>query len=487
MLAQEVELKLDLTPEAADALVGSDLLPADPSVAQLRSVYFDTEGQDLRAAGFTLRIRKTGEQRVQTVKAADASSAGLFARPEWEQPVGDDVPLLDDTTPLKTLLGTSRENLGPVFEVTVERRTWMVSSGDAEFELALDRGEVVAGDRRTPVCEIEAELKHGSPAALFSFARRIDAVAPLRLGVLNKAERGYRLLGPACRAVKAEPVVLAPEMTAAAAFRHIAGACLRQFRLNEALLDHRNGEAVHQARVALRRLRSAFTIHKAIAMDDQFDRLSDELRWLAAELGPARDLDVLIARCDAGDVRDRLERARKQAYEDAATTLASSRTRGLMLDLSQWIACGDWLTLSSAAEAREQPVRDFAASALDRFRRKVRKGGRGLGDLDDVARHEVRKDAKKLRYAAQFFASLFDTKRQKRRHGRFLETLEDLQEKLGELNDAVSVAGVLARIGLDKDPAAAFLMTTAGEKQVLIEAAAEAHDAFADAKRFCGE
>ena len=57
----------------------------------------------------------------------------------------------------------------------------------------LDCGEVVAGERRSPVCEIELELKSGDPAALFAFARRIDAVVPIRLGVLSKAERGYGL------------------------------------------------------------------------------------------------------------------------------------------------------------------------------------------------------------------------------------------------------------------------------------------------------
>lgn len=482
--AQEVELKLEPTLEAADMLIGSDLLPTGPAVARLRSIYFDTPGQDLRKAGFTLRIRESGGRRIQTVKAAGPGAAGLFARPEWEQPVEDDRPLLDVTTPLKALLGDNYKYLGPAFEVLVERRTWMVSWEDATIELVLDRGEVVAGDRRSPLCEIELELKRGSTAALFSFARRIDIAVPLRLGLLNKAERGYRLLGPAARAVKTEPVALTPDVTTAAAFHRIAGACLRQFRLNEALIDPRDGEAVHQARVALRRLRSAFTIHKAIANDGQFDRLREELRWLAAELGTARGLDVLIARCDAGGVRERLEQARQQAYGDATTVLASARARALMLDLSEWLVRGDWLTQQSATEAREQRARDFAASALDRFRKKVRKRGRDLVDLDDATRHELRKDAKKLRYAAEFFAPLFQTRRQMRRYGRFLETLEKLQDELGLLNDAVSTPRLLARVGLDRDPGAAFLITTIEEKAAMIEAAAEAHDAFADTKRF---
>jgi inorganic triphosphatase YgiF len=78
--------------------------------------------------------------------------------------------------------------------------------------------------------------------------------------------------------------------------------------------------------------------------------------------------------------------------------------------LSEWLALGEWLTDPSSADVREQPVRDFAVSALDRLYRKVRKGGRDLTGKSDAARHEVRKDAKKLRYAAEFFASLFENK-----------------------------------------------------------------------------
>lgn len=483
-MAVEVELKLELTPEAVDDLLGCGLLSGEPTTIPQRSIYFDTSEQDLRAAGFSLRIRQSEGQRVQTVKATGAAAAGLFARPEWEQKVGDDLPVLDDTTPIKALLGTREVALRPVFEVVVERRIWTLSQEDAEFELALDRGEVVAGDRHSPFCEIELELKSGSPAALFSYARRINAAVPSPLSVLSKAERGYRLLGPVVRAVKAEPMILASDMTTVIAFRHIAGACLRQFRLNETLIDHRNVEATHQARVALRRLRSAFTLHKSVAQDGQFDRLREDLRWLAAGLGTARDLDVLVARRKNGEIHSGLEEARRQSYEEAITALASPRARDLMLNLSEWLSLGEWLTAPSGTDAREQPLRDFAASVLSRFRRKVRKGGRGLGGQEDAARHQLRKDTKKLRYAAEFFASLFEGKRQKRWYGRFLETLEALQDKLGLLNDAVSAPELLARFGLDKDPEAMSLLAPAEDKESLVEAAADAHDAFADAKPF---
>src|SRR3546814_13960448 len=77
----------------------------------------------------------------------------------------------------------------------IERRTWIISEGGATTELVLDSGEVVAGERTSPICEIELELKQGDPAALFAVARRTDAGGPARRGVQGKAERGRRPTG----------------------------------------------------------------------------------------------------------------------------------------------------------------------------------------------------------------------------------------------------------------------------------------------------
>ena len=229
-MADEIELKLELTPEAADAIEASALLSGNPERIELRSVYFDTLDHALAKKGLSLRIRRSGEKRMQTVKADGASAAGLFVRSEWECAVKDDKPILDDTTPVRTMLGTATDTLAPVFEVRIARRTWILRQEGATIELVLDRGDAAAGDRTSPICEIELELKAGEPAALFKLARRIDKIAPVRLSVQAKAERGYRLIGPVTTMFKAEPVALTSDMTAAQAFQHIVQSCLRQFR-----------------------------------------------------------------------------------------------------------------------------------------------------------------------------------------------------------------------------------------------------------------
>src|SRR3546814_10022518 len=82
--------------------------------------------------------------------------------------VSNDTPVLDDTTPIRAVLGDAADAITPVFEVRIERRTWIISEGGATIELVLDSGEVVAGERTSPICEIELELKQGDPGALFA-------------------------------------------------------------------------------------------------------------------------------------------------------------------------------------------------------------------------------------------------------------------------------------------------------------------------------
>lgn len=483
-MVDEIELKLDLTPEAAGAFEAGALFACNPNIAEQQSTYFDTLDHALLKSGLLLRIRRSGKQRIQTVKANGTSAAGLFVRSEWERPVRNHTPVLDDTTPIRGLLGDAADVIGPVFEVRIERRSWIVSDGAATIELALDRGEAVAAQKHAPICEIELELKTGEPAALFALARRIDAVAPVRLGVQSKAERGYRLAGPAGAMVKAEPVALSNEMTAADAFRHIVQNCLRQFRLNEALMMvGRDAEALHQARVALRRLRSAFSIFKPAIDGEVHMALREELRWLAAELGDARNLDVLLKRAKPGALYDRIAAAREAAYDRVADVLAQARVRALALDLTEWTAFGDWLEVQGGTHDPHQPARDFALTALDRFRRKVKKAGRELAHAGDEARHEVRKDAKKLRYASEFFASLFEHKRERRRHKTFVAALEVLQDKLGALNDLATAPAILDKLGLADDPGASRLLAR-GKRKALLKAASEAHEDLIDMKQF---
>lgn len=469
----EIELKLDLEPDQAAAFLAWPGVPPEPAVATLHATYFDTPDRALVARGVSLRIRRSGRRRIQTVKASGKGGAGLFARDEWERPVRGNAPVLDDRNPVAGLLGGAVAMIVPVFTVEVERRTWMVPQDDAMIELVLDTGLIRADGREEAICEIELELKAGDPSALFTLARRIDADVPVRPGVLTKSDRGYRLRDALPGAFKAEPVALDPAISIADAFAHVMAACLRQYRLNEALLLGRyHPDALHQARVAVRRMRSALTLFRPVLAKADVARFQSELRWLAHALGEARDIDVLMTQRPQPDPQHaRLAEAQVDVHGRVIAWLHAARVRMLLLDLVAWIAAGP------VQRKGERPAAPFAAKRLRRYRRRIVKGGRHLERLTDEARHAVRKDGKKLRYGAEFFAGLFDGKGQQHKRPKFMAALARMQEELGALNDLVSAPDTLARYGLPAAP-----MPT--ERDALLKAAASAQADFADRQAF---
>jgi inorganic triphosphatase YgiF len=155
---REIELKFDVEPGAIGVVQGHELLQGQKAdVKRTETVYFDTPKGKLWKAGVTLRVRGSGDGFVQTVKADGGVGAGLFDRAEWEQPIAGEEPdlALIAGTAAEPLLRKDnvRDSLRPVFGTMVERQRWIVAEDGAEVELILDRGEVVAGKRREPICE----------------------------------------------------------------------------------------------------------------------------------------------------------------------------------------------------------------------------------------------------------------------------------------------------------------------------------------------
>jgi inorganic triphosphatase YgiF len=487
--SREIELKLEVPPGAAGAV--TEVLGASGKAKRLLATYYDTPDGALRKAGISFRVRRTGDAHVQTIKVDRPGGGALFDRSEWDKTLPDatpDVSAIDEAGVRGALdAPESWQALRPAFTVDVERMAWDAEFDGGTAEVVLDRGSVLAGGAQDAVSEIELESRTGSPAALFELARRIGEAAPVRLGVLTKAERGHRLLsGRIDRAAKAEPLVLADDASTADAFASIVEACLRHFRLNEPLVARRDAAGLHQARVALRRLRSAISLFRGVVADDRLERLRAGLRGLAATLGEARNLDVLLDRLGAAadaETVAKLRGERDAAYVRATEALDSAEARLLMLDLLEWAGFGAWRTRPAAkvAPLLRMPAHDFAAETLDRYRRRVKKRGRALAALDPEARHQVRIEAKKLRYAAEFFTSLFGDKKAKRRTKAFLSALEELQSSLGALND-IATANEMAH----ELSARGITLPDAGgndEDRLLIEAEA-AHEALVDAKRF---
>lgn len=230
---------------------------------------------------------------------------------------------------------------------------------------------------------------------------------------------------------------------------------VEHLRGNEAcVLGRTHVEGVHQMRVAVRRLRSCLSLFRAFIPPPQRDHLNGELKWLIGQLGPARDWDVFVediltpvrkqipeeARLD--ELAVRVEEHRDAAYAHAQRGIDDHRYLGLVMLLDAWADGRRWREYlpTSVAAAMQRPAVQLANRMLQEHYHLVMDAGENFADLEPEARHELRIQIKKLRYASEFFASLYP----KRKVVPFMAMLKELQDDLGAGND-VAVARTLLR------------------------------------------
>ena len=376
---KEVELKLRVSPEDMAVLRAHPSFSgflSKPVSEQVISVYFDSDTLFLREHGLTLRVRHNGKKRIQTIKS---SPHGIFERSEWEHDVEGDQPnlaLVADTALGPILTDDIRNNLKPVFETRIERTSYRLNGGGNDIALAFDKGRIVATNASYAVCEIELELNRGDPMELFKIARAIGELVPSQLDVKSKSERGYDLVEKSPATEKAYEPELGKGTNAGRAFTLIARACLRHLVENEGATERRNAEALHQMRIALRRLRAAISLFSTLVTDDRVEPIKAELKWLGRELAPARDLDSFLIealrplRKQQADepglisISRMFARERLKSYRRARDAVESARFRALVLDTAEWIETGPWSTSDDPlmVARRAMPIETLAAA-----------------------------------------------------------------------------------------------------------------------------
>jgi triphosphatase len=500
---REIELKLAASLEDLRRLKRHPLvhsLSQGRAVTQtLDSTYFDTEDHDLAAAGFGLRVRRAGKRRVQTVKGERSASGGLFERSEFELAIDGDEPDLaripDPELRAQLVDIASGKPLIAIFRTEFRRTRRVLRKGESEWTLDIDDGSIVAGERRAPVHEVELELRAGEPAKLFEFALLLQERLDLRPAARSKAERGYALArGEGAPAQSSRRVRLDPDATLEDALAVTLAHCLTHFDANaDCACEGVDPEGVHQMRVGVRRARAALALFEPLLPADRYQFFRSELRWLGRELGAARDLDVLLRGILTDSARDRagdlaLERLqgeavslRAECYDAVRECVGSRRYARLVLELGGWIAARGWQehAPSDGSTHLLAPARAFAETELERRNRKIRRLADQL-DESDAARHAVRIELKKLRYASEFFRDLYPGRGAK----RFLRRIARLQGSLGLLNDVVAAERILplllARLGAERarehDRAAGFVEGWAA--QLAVQARRETGEAW---------
>ncbi|MCD0504151.1 CYTH and CHAD domain-containing protein [Bordetella petrii] len=494
----EQELKLHV-PAAARRAVQQEVRQGDAARIRLHALYFDTPTRELARARIALRLRQEGRDWVQTLKAPGADA---ITRIEVNHPRPG--PVLDLSvyagTEFEGPLSAIKGDLGLRYETDVQRQLRRVRSRYGTIELAYDTGVLRAGSLELPISELEFELLSGRPAAIFAVARRWQQRHGLVLDARSKSERGDALANLASELATldaddpdmqarrgtaiarfwaprgASSVKLDEAMTPPQAMGRVAAECLDQVARNAAMLAEvdtlgvypaGHSEHVHQLRVGMRRLRSAWRLFDGWVAPAPA-AVQHGIRTHFSAFGQNRDQDVLNETVTPVLLKAGMPVINFDAPPpdiDSQAIAASKAFQGWLLDTLEWsldvqpaapaappapIAPSDTapepsfrLDGTGAAPSvtptiipmlpdnEPKPLARLLAKRLHRWHSKVAAQGTQFMTLDIPARHDLRKRGKRLRYGLSFAESLLP---QAKLRG-YRKQLSAVQDLLGEIND----------------------------------------------------
>jgi inorganic triphosphatase YgiF len=462
----EIELKLLVAPDHLADFKSAPIIATNArnkgTRKHLKSVYYDTPDWTLRSNGLSLRVRQSGARFVQTVKTEFGDDP--LRRGEWEASVPSIAPVVELAIPLiptKLSSDLKRHELEAVFTADIHRHAYIVELPSGTVEVDFDQGLLKSNNQSMPVSEIEVELKKGSPAAIYEVALRLAEHGSLKPSIRSKSARGFDLaadLPPAVR--KPRKLRLDASVSLDEAFTTILRSCLRHILDSlPAAEDGRDPDGVHQLRISLRRLRSAFHLMRSVGSLSNLESLSSEARWLAQTLSTARDWDTFqrdtlptiakacpsVAGFDA--VEQIAEKRRSAAYDKIRLALTDRRCSCFVIRLGRWIEARGWRSDVAPGDLGRlaEPAINFAERILLDQHTKVLKRGRHFKSLSAEKLHSLRLAAKRLRYVADFLLPLYANRKSVK---RFARTLANLQEELGCYNDMAISTSLIEGLGV---------------------------------------
>ena len=487
---QEREAKLAAPPgfELPELGGPDDDFQAEPlPERRLQTTYYDTPDLRLARWGASLRYRP-GEG--WTVKLPEGRNGALLVRAEHVFS-GDGRKLPAEAVALvRAFVRTGR--LAPAARMRTVRRPVELRdpAGSRLAEVVVDDVQLLDGRRTTGrFRELEVELDEAADIGLID--QVVDRLLEAGAQAGEPVPKYLRALGG--REQVLGPEVVEPEVGASASvetlLRHdLASGTLRLFRHEAGVRTGEDPEAVHQARVATRRIRSTLRTFSKLLDEEWTDRLRDDLKWLANLLGEVRDTDVLLERFSehlaalpAEDARpgrrllDRLAEERAQARRRLLGGMASDKYAQLLEDLVAAAAAPALLPGADRPAAEVMPP--LVAKPWKKLRKAVRQAG---DDPPDHELHQIRIRAKRARYAAEAVEPVIGTPAED-----FADAISDLQTVLGDHQDAVVGEAWLreAAASARRDAALVAGLLVAAERASAADTRASWRDVWKAAKR----
>ena len=485
----EIELKFQL-PESKKKSVLQALKPKTAEKIRLQAKYYDTPDRLLAKNHVALRLRLEGDHWVQTFKAAGKNH---LERLESEIHLGKceiepelDLSLFENNKTVKDrlekVLGDHKDELGFQFKTDVERTFRVFQVEDTAIEVCLDDGVVSTVDQSEKICEVEFELKSGSAEQLILFTQEWVKKYQLWLDVRSKAQRGNLLVAQqkTSPAIKASTLLINKKSTTDSALRQMIANTLQHLLPNAAFIAEgvAEPEHIHQARVAIRRLRSALKIFGSWSSETN-DRWETQLAEIFRMLGDSRDIDAIredVLPQLVADGAPFCELIVKQtSKENKQTLFIKPEHTCLLLQLLAFTYHNP-----ENLDQKKTQLKKKISKTLTPMHKKLIENANNFKKLSIEERHRTRKRAKRLRYSIEFISSLYDTEIT----ASYLNELQCVQEKLGQYND-LHIAEQFFEKNSDQHPEYWFAVGWSKAKQKhLIEQSAQALQQFALVKPF---
>ena len=294
-LPREIELKLRL-PRGSRALVEASRWFARTPGLEIHQVttYFDTSDRALDRVGLTLRVRRIGTTRIQTVKSRPDNQGIATNRNEWEWSIAQDTPDISRLAKTPSLAGAARTlngKLERLFVTDIHRTVRLLHLGvDTVVEAAIDEGTIKAGGKCEVVSELELELEAGSVEQIYRVAADLQALVPLWISPESKAARGWYLRTGHTPTVRA---TLAPRLErsirAAQGFQDMIARTLGHLIANISPTLHGVAEGLHEMRIALRATRATLKLFEGHLAPSAVDT---DLQRFGRIFGTARDWNI---------------------------------------------------------------------------------------------------------------------------------------------------------------------------------------------------
>ena len=430
----------------------------------LEAIYFDTADLRLARNGLTLRYRSGEDGPPWTVKLPEGSCHAALRRREVSFD-GTSAPVPPAASDLVRAYARSRP-LVPVARLQTDRTPIEIRRPDGRplAEITDDRVTVndERGQRTGGFREVEVEVRVERQAGgrlLRAAVRRLKAAGCRAEPPVPKV---IRVLGPRA---SGPPDVVVPRIGADATvdtlLRYATARSVAQIlRHDPGVRLGEDPEAVHQFRVATRRLRSDLRTFAPLLDQGPVGDLRGRLRLLGAKAGAARDADVLTGRLkaranllpdqDAAGVEQLIRRLQDQAREARAALVQELSSPGYDQLLDTLVSIASQPPIAAEPPGLgSQSAAVLAARLIRRPWRRLKRAARALRkDSPDIQWHAVRIRAKRCRYAAEAVAPVFG-----HQAGRFAAAIAAVQAILGDHQDTVVAEAWLRATGAALSPA----------------------------------